>query len=426
MTQRFAKILFITQISLLRPIQTLLMNHCSLIAHDEFQKLELTTLPKETTQQIKPSIRRRKRPFIITRSASTGCQRIISQTWSGDNYTSWHSLKWNCPLGLGMSLCGFPGYGHDIGGFYGPIPTPDLFLRWLVHGSFQTRFCIHSFKPMAENNSFVTEPWMFGDETTDKVRKIIRWRYRMIPYFYSLLWKYWKTGEAVNVPLFYWFENDSNVFEEGENFMCGRNILVAPIVEEGKTGKRVYLPKYGREGNGEWWNDKTKEWQKGGQEVKVKSVAMEEKIMFVRQNGVIVMKREGGEELEDRGWQSGLEIYLYPGREEAIEDEKQEDEEFCIVEDDGETEDGERNEINIKVKGMKAQIEVRLTVTKRGFAEGIVDGRRGVCDGVNFTRERGKKHSSSWRRGDTERGEELRRNQKNKDKDLKSNSEFNP
>ncbi|MGV2434349.1 MAG UNVERIFIED_CONTAM: hypothetical protein LVT10_05305 [Anaerolineae bacterium] len=47
------------------------------------------------------------RPFVLTRSATVGMQRY-AQTWSGDNRTSWESLRYNIPMGLGMGSSGMP------------------------------------------------------------------------------------------------------------------------------------------------------------------------------------------------------------------------------------------------------------------------------------------------------------------------------
>lgn len=70
------------------------------------------------------------RPFVITRSCSPGTHCFASQTWSGDNRTSWETLKHNIPMGINAGLSLMPGYGHDVGGFIGPRPTPELFTRW--------------------------------------------------------------------------------------------------------------------------------------------------------------------------------------------------------------------------------------------------------------------------------------------------------
>ncbi|KAJ3269624.1 hypothetical protein HK104_005091, partial [Borealophlyctis nickersoniae] len=110
-----------------RPLQTLLM----------------ATASYEAIQEARPT----KRPFVISRSAAPGVQRYAAQTWSGDNETSWHTLKHNIPMGLNAGLSLLPvGYGHDVGGFVGPRPSPELFVRWVQNGIFHPRFCIHSWK----------------------------------------------------------------------------------------------------------------------------------------------------------------------------------------------------------------------------------------------------------------------------------------
>ena len=76
----------------------------------------------------------RKVPFLITRAGAPGSHCFAAQTWSGDNYTSWHTLKHNIPMGLNAGLCLMSGYGHDIGGFAGPVPDAELLLRWIQNG----------------------------------------------------------------------------------------------------------------------------------------------------------------------------------------------------------------------------------------------------------------------------------------------------
>jgi alpha-glucosidase len=70
------------------------------------------------------------RPFLISRSMTPGVQKYASQTWSGDNFSSWETLKHNIPMGINAGLSIMPGFGHDVGGFVGPRPTAELFTRW--------------------------------------------------------------------------------------------------------------------------------------------------------------------------------------------------------------------------------------------------------------------------------------------------------
>ncbi|HMC44046.1 MAG TPA: TIM-barrel domain-containing protein, partial [Caballeronia sp.] len=84
-----------------------------------------------------------KRPFLVSRSGGVGMHRYV-QTWSGDNTTSWETLRYNLKMGLGLAMSGVSNTGHDIGGFSGPAPEPELFVRWVAFGIFLPRFSIHS------------------------------------------------------------------------------------------------------------------------------------------------------------------------------------------------------------------------------------------------------------------------------------------
>ena len=161
----------------------------------------------------------------------------VCLNWVGDNFTSWRTIKHNIPTMLGVSLSGQPNTGCDIGGFAGPAPEEELFVRWVQHGIFQPRFSIHS----ASSDNTVTEPWMYSGQA-DRIRNAILLRYRMLPHLYSLEYQAHKTGAPIMRPLVYEFQNDENVYEENYEFMLGRDLLVANVLEKGQKEKEVYLP----------------------------------------------------------------------------------------------------------------------------------------------------------------------------------------
>ena len=106
-----------------------------------------------------------KRPFLVSRSGGVGMHRY-AQTWSGDNSTSWETLKYNLKMGLGLALSGVSNTGHDIGGFSGPAPDPELLVRWVQFGVFMPRFSIHSWN----DDGTVNEPWMHPKATPIRPR----------------------------------------------------------------------------------------------------------------------------------------------------------------------------------------------------------------------------------------------------------------
>ena len=176
------------------------------------------------------------RPYIVCRSGSAGIQKY-AQTWCGDNYTSWKTLRYNIPIITGMGLSGQPNEGADIGGFYGPAPEEELFVRWVQNGIFQARFSIHS----ASNDNTVTEPWMYRG-SAGLIRDAILLRYRFTPYLYSAEYEASRTGAPIMRPLVYEFQDDPAVYDESFEFMFGRDILVANVLEPGAKTWKVYLP----------------------------------------------------------------------------------------------------------------------------------------------------------------------------------------
>ncbi len=220
-----------------RSIQTLLMARASYEAIQEFN-------PDEP-------------PFVLTRSACPGVQRY-AQSWSGDNETSWHTLKWNIPMGLGMSLSGFPNYGHDVGGFTGAAPDPELFVRWVQCGIFMPRFAIHSWN----TDGTVNEPWMHP-EVLPIIREMIKLRYRLIPYLYHRLNL---ASHPLEMPAILLVSTLLAPYNRQSNFefILGYDLLVAPVYEPGARTRRVYLPAFYR-----WRDLYTGIWYDGGREIEV-------------------------------------------------------------------------------------------------------------------------------------------------------------
>jgi alpha-glucosidase len=159
------------------------------------------------------------------------------QTWSGDNYTSWDTLRYNLKMGLGLSLSGVSNIGHDIGGFSGPAPSPELFARWVAFGVFMPRFSIHSWN----DDGTVNEPWMHP-EVTPRVAELIKLRYRLLPYLYDLLWQSSSAYTPILRPTFADFPRDPRCYEDSDDMLLGSALLVAPVVEAGQSERAVYLP----------------------------------------------------------------------------------------------------------------------------------------------------------------------------------------
>lgn len=252
------------------------------------------------------------RPYIVCRSGHSGIQRY-AQTWAGDNLTCWESLKYNIATILGMGLSGVANQGCDIGGFYGPAPEKELFVRWIQNGIFQPRFSIHS----TNTDNTVTEPWMYGD-CKDIIRRAVEFRYRLSPYLYSLMARAHETGLPIMEPMCSAFQDDVSCYEEGVDFMAGDSLLVANVVEKGASERLVYLPAAHR-----FYDFYTRQAYEGGQTVCV-PVDLSSIPLFVKEGGIIPMAINKIDNLKTQQ-ASGISLLCAPDR----------DGQFMLYEDDG-------------------------------------------------------------------------------------------
>ena len=334
--------------------------------------------PLETVRGIYQSQRkddRGKRIFIMTRSSYAGQQHYGSNMWSGDVASSWDMLRKQVPAGLNFTLTGNPNFNTDIGGFFcgryntkgkGSAPRnpqfQELYVRWMQYGLFCPVFRSHG-------ADAPREIWQFGkkgEPVYDAIEQMIRLRYRLIPYLYSTAWQVTSNNDSYMRPLFSDFASDRKVWNIADEFMFGRSILAAPIVnpqyteeaiikEDAMTGwdrkelkiengelkidwtatKRAskYLPK-----GATWYDFWTGKQYKGGQSVTLET-QLNRVPMFVRAGSIVPM----GPEMQyvgEKSWDN-LELRVYPGA----------DGEFVLYEDEGDNynyEKGAYSTINIK------------------------------------------------------------------------------
>lgn len=216
-----------------------------------------------------------KRPFVITRAAYAGAQRYTS-TWTGDNVATWEHL-WIANVQVQrMCLSGFSFVGSDIGGF-AEQPNGELFARWVQLGVFHPFCRVHSSGDHGDQ-----EPWSFDTEVTRIVRKFIELRYQLLPYIYTMFWKYSRDNVPMLKALVYFDQEDPQTHFRTDEFIFGDQILVCPIQEANAKGRRMYIPR------GKWHNYWTGEVVDGGMERWV--VADIDKIPLFIKEGAIIPK----------------------------------------------------------------------------------------------------------------------------------------
>lgn len=214
-----------------------------------------------------------KRPFLSTRSGNIAVRRL-AQTWSGDNRSVFSDLRYCHYIGLTMSMSGYFFYGHDLGGFWGDMPSKELLLRWIQHGIFEPRMTIHSWNA----DGSATMPWSYPD-IVPAVRSLFAQRKSLIPYIYSCAYEAVENEIPLNAPPFLYFD-DPVLYDFPDQMMLGQNILVAFAFDEGVNLITAYLPK-----NTDWYLGEKR--LKDGQKVLLEILPTNKMPFFIKEGCVL-------------------------------------------------------------------------------------------------------------------------------------------
>lgn len=288
------------------------------------------------------------RPYLISRSGCPGMQRYV-QTWSGDNYTEWKALKYNIKMGLGLSLSGIYNTGHDVGGFAGPAPEPELFVRWVQNGIFHPRFTIHSWN----SDQTVNVPWMYP-EVAEDIKNLIKFRYKLTPYLYNILYEAHAYYRPIIRPVFYEFSEDERTFEPSDDFMLGDAMLVASVVEKSATTRQVYLPAFVHG----WYDYHAESWYEGGQTITLP--APFDKPPLLVKAGSIIPINDDQVTFTTRKESRGMQLFPH-----ALEGQS----EYTLFEDDGVSVTNDANFAKIQIQMTTTATQIDVHVTKIGAYE---------------------------------------------------------
>jgi len=186
----------------------------------------------------------------LSRSGWAGSQRLSSAIWSGDVASTFEALRDQVRAGLNMGLSGIPWWTTDIGGFHGgDVRTAyfrELIVRWFQYGVFCPILRLHGYRAPMDNPMPATgagnEVWSFGEEAYGIIRDLIFLRERLRPYLKLQMHLAAEKGLPPMRPLFVDFPDDKKCDTVEDQFLLGPDILVAPVLEEGARGRKVYLP----------------------------------------------------------------------------------------------------------------------------------------------------------------------------------------
>jgi alpha-glucosidase len=199
------------------------------------------------------------RPFILSRSGTSGIERYGAAMWSGDIGANMASLAAQLDVQMHMSFSGVDYFGSDVGGYFHPAPDGDpeeLYTQWFADSALLDV----PLRPHTENlcNCRETAPDRRGDSASNLAN--LRLRYRLVPYLYSLAHRAYQFGEPVVAPLVVYYPGDVTARTLGDEKLLGRDLLVATVSSYGRTDRDVYLPA------GTWVDFRTQDWVDSGGE----------------------------------------------------------------------------------------------------------------------------------------------------------------
>lgn len=227
---------------------------------------------------------------MFSRSGYTGAQDAQQIVWAGDQECQWgglDGLRTVPRAGISAGLSGIPFWTHDLGGYSGGPREKELFLRWAELAAFTPFMRTHEGSLRSANWQ-----WDSDEDTRARFARLTRiHRGVSDAVLRPLAPAAAATGRPLVRHLALHYPDDPRVLEVEDEFLLGRDLLVAPILDPGVTSRWVYLPA------GEWilvW-DRSR-WP-GGTEHLV-SAPLGEPPVFVRRGGAL--RFPGAEALWER------------------------------------------------------------------------------------------------------------------------------
>ena len=330
-----------------------------------------------------------KRVLILTRSVFAGQQRYGSNTWSGDVQSNWESLRKQVPAGLNFALTGNPNFNSDLGGFFAnsynersqdgsATKNPlyqELYVRWMQYGVFCPMMRSHGTEVPRELYYYGKA----GEPVYDALLGAVKMRYSLLPYIYSLAHDVNANNGTYQRALMMDFRNDHNVWDINNEFMFGRSLLVAPVLEAKYTPERamsksragigdvdflearstkLYLP-----AGTTWYDFETMQKFDGGQEIE-RPVNIKSIPLYVKA-GTILPIGPDVQYSTEKPWDD-LEIRVYAGANGT----------FCLYEDEFDNynyEKGAFSTIDFKWNDKSHSLTINA---RKGSFDGMIKNRK--------------------------------------------------
>jgi alpha-glucosidase (family GH31 glycosyl hydrolase) len=246
------------------------------------------------------------RPWSLQRNGYPGIAQWGGWVWSGDTESSWKTLEAQIAVGLNYSVSIGPYWGSDIGGFYANNElTGELYARWYQFAAFCGSFRSHGrtwwtrlpwgwggsdMGPRENNNTNapvapgdrrnILDSEMNNPAIEPVARQYDELRYRLMPYTYTLAREARDSGLPLMRPLWLHYPDDARARGLGDEFLWGRDLLIAPVYTKGAASRDVYLPQ------GDWYDWWTHARTTGGRPV-TRAVDLATMPIYVRAGAII-------------------------------------------------------------------------------------------------------------------------------------------
>lgn len=195
----------------------------------------------------------------LVRCAWAGSQKYGTLIWSGDVHSSFRALREQVQAGISMGLAGIAWWTTDVGGFLGGYPEDEgfqeLLVRWFEWAVFCPVLRMHGARQPFEEleqtwrdgvKQFTSgqpnEIYSYGERVFRILKKYLLIRDSLREYLLTLMKEAHETGIPLMRALFLVYPEDAGSWEAEDEYLLGRDILVAPVTEAGQRQKAVYFP----------------------------------------------------------------------------------------------------------------------------------------------------------------------------------------
>ena len=203
--------------------------------------------------------------MFFMRSGYSGVQAHSPMLWAGDqsvDFSRHDGIGTVITAALSSGLLGNAYHHSDIGGYtslFDTIRTPELAMRWVEMAAFTAMMRTHEGNRPRANTQYDDSP-----ELLAHFARMTRIYAHMAPYLRKLSDEAVATGLPCQRPLFLHFDDDANTYAIQTAYLYGADLLVAPVIEEGRSDWTTYLP-----AGVDWVHVWSGEKHEGGQNVTV-------------------------------------------------------------------------------------------------------------------------------------------------------------